>query len=211
VFSTTVSYSEILGFIFQERNPSLGYWLRVFCVFFYSRQIPKYYYQVRKILFSSDRVPTSIIHRRISEEIKSPLSKHQSNSMEQRPSWELTVSQLVKKFPTFYGIRRLITAFTRARHLSLSWASSIQSMPPHTTPWRSILILSSHLRLGLQRGRLPSGILTKILYAPLFPHTCHMPLPSHSSRFDYPNNIWRWVQDVIKPYCKKTSVRHRRR
>jgi len=33
---------------------------------------------------------------------------------------ELTGSQLVKKFPTFYGTRRFITAFTRARNLSLS-------------------------------------------------------------------------------------------
>jgi len=32
-----------------------------------------------------------------------------------------------------------ITAFTRARQLSLSWASSIQSIPPHPTSWRSIL------------------------------------------------------------------------
>jgi hypothetical protein len=42
---------------------------------------------------------------------------------------KLTVPQLVKKFPAFYGSRRFITAFTRARHLPLSWASSIQSMP----------------------------------------------------------------------------------
>jgi len=33
---------------------------------------------------------------------------------------KLTVSQLVKKFPAFYGTRRFITAFTSARHLSLS-------------------------------------------------------------------------------------------
>jgi hypothetical protein len=33
---------------------------------------------------------------------------------------KLTVSQLVKKFSAFYGTRRFITAFTRARHLSLS-------------------------------------------------------------------------------------------
>jgi hypothetical protein len=33
---------------------------------------------------------------------------------------KLTVSQLVKKFPAFYGTRGFITAFTRARHLSLS-------------------------------------------------------------------------------------------
>jgi hypothetical protein len=60
--------------------------------------------------------------------------------------------QLVKKFPTFYGNRRFITAFTSARHVSLSWASSIQPRPPHPTSWRSILILSSHLCLGLPSG-----------------------------------------------------------
>ena len=38
---------------------------------------------------------------------------------------KLTTSQLVRKFPTFYGTRRFITTFTSARHLSLSWATSI--------------------------------------------------------------------------------------
>jgi hypothetical protein len=38
--------------------------------------------------------------------------------------------ELLKKFTAFYGTRRFITAFTRARHLSLSWARLIQSMPP---------------------------------------------------------------------------------
>jgi len=33
---------------------------------------------------------------------------------------KLTGPQLVKKFPAFYGNRRFITAFTNARHLSLS-------------------------------------------------------------------------------------------
>ena len=42
---------------------------------------------------------------------------------------KLTGSQLVKKFTAFYGTRMFITAFTRARHLSLSWTSSIQSTP----------------------------------------------------------------------------------
>jgi hypothetical protein len=37
----------------------------------------------------------------------------------------------------------LITAFTSARHLSLSCASSIQSIPLHPTSWRSILIKST--------------------------------------------------------------------
>jgi hypothetical protein len=33
---------------------------------------------------------------------------------------KLTVSQLVKKFPAFYGTRSFNTAFTKARPLSLS-------------------------------------------------------------------------------------------
>ena len=69
---------------------------------------------------------------------------------------KLTGSWLVKKFPAFYGTRKFITAFTCARHPSLPSASSILSIPPHPTSWRSILILSSHLRLGLPSGLFPS-------------------------------------------------------
>ena len=79
---------------------------------------------------------------------------------------KLTGLQIVKKFPAFYGTRRFITALTSIRHLSLSWASPIQSIYPHRTYWRSILILSAHLRLGLPSGLLPSGFPTKTLYTP---------------------------------------------
>ena len=81
---------------------------------------------------------------------------------------KLTGLQLVKKFPAFHGTRRFITALTSVRHMSLSWASPIQSTYPHPTSWRSILILSTHLRLGLPSGLLPSGFPTKTLYIPLF-------------------------------------------
>ena len=63
---------------------------------------------------------------------------------------KVTGFQLVKKFPAFYGTQRVITTFTSACNMSLSWARSIPSMPPHPTFWRSILILSSHLHLIFQ-------------------------------------------------------------
>ena len=66
----------------------------------------------------------------------------------------------------------------------------------HPDSWRSILISSSHLHLGFPSGLFPLGFPTKTLYAPL-PHPLYMPHPSHSSRFDHPNNIW-WPVQMIK-------------
>ena len=37
---------------------------------------------------------------------------------------------MVKLFPTFYGTRRFIPAFTSARHLSLSSARARREIPP---------------------------------------------------------------------------------
>ena len=82
---------------------------------------------------------------------------------------QLTGLQLVKKFPAFHGTRRFITALTNLRHLSLSWPSPIQSIYPHPTSWRSVLILSTHLCLGLPSGLLPSGFPTKTLHTPFSP------------------------------------------
>ena len=98
---------------------------------------------------------------------------------------KLTGLQLVKKFPAFHRTRGFITGLTSVRQLSLSWASPIQSIYPHPTSWRSVLILSTHLRLGLPIGLFPSGFPTKTLYT----HMHHMPNPSHSSRFYHPHNI----------------------
>ena len=48
--------------------------------------------------------------------------------MKQTPSWEANRSSSSQEIPAFYGNRRLITAFTRASHLSLSRSRAIQSM-----------------------------------------------------------------------------------
>ena len=77
---------------------------------------------------------------------------------------KLTCSHVVKKLPTFHVTRRFITAFTSFLHMSLSWASSIQSIPLQPTSWRSISVLSSHLGLGLPSGFFPSGFPTKSLH-----------------------------------------------
>ena len=49
-------------------------------------------------------------------------------------SWVLpdgpVVHEVVEKSVVFYGTRRFITAFTRARHQSLSWAKQIRSRAP---------------------------------------------------------------------------------
>jgi hypothetical protein len=80
---------------------------------------------------------------------------------------KLTGSQLVNKFSAFYGLRKFNTAFTSARHQSLSSAISIQSMPSHPTSWRSIFKQTYYLSLGLLSGLFPSGFPTKTMYTPL--------------------------------------------
>jgi len=59
---------------------------------------------------------------------------------------KLPGSQLVKKFPAFYGTQMFNTAFTTARHLSLSLHTWIQPMFPPPPPSK---ILKIHLNILL--------------------------------------------------------------
>jgi len=89
---------------------------------------------------------------------------------------KLTGSAASQEIPRIFGTRRFITVPTSARHLSLSWANYIQSSQPPPTSWRSILILSSHLRLGLPSGLFPSDFPTRTLCTPsLPPYVPHAP------------------------------------
>ena len=88
-------------------------------------------------------------------------------SMVQSNSWEANWFAASQEIPRIFGTRRFITTFTSFRHPSLSWASPIQSTFPQPTSWKSILILSTHLCLGLPSGLFPSGFPTRTLYAPL--------------------------------------------
>ena len=85
---------------------------------------------------------------------------------------KLTGSAASQEILRIFGTQMFITVLTSARHLSLSWANSIQAPQPPPTSWRSILILSSHLRLGLPSRLFPSGFPTRTLFTPLLyaPH-----------------------------------------
>ena len=133
---------------------------------------------------------------------------------------KLTGLQLVEKFPPFHGNRRFITALTTVRHLSLSWASPIQSIYPHPTSWRSILILSTHLRLGLPSGLLPSGFPTKTLYITLsspIRATCpvHLILLDFITRTtlgeeykSFSSSLCNLLHYVVPPRSKYSPQRH---
>jgi hypothetical protein len=65
---------------------------------------------------------------------------------------KLTCSQLVKKFPAFYGTRKFITASTGARHLSLS-----DFVYKYQKPWQE-------KRLDGREGKLIGPFKSRFLY-----------------------------------------------
>jgi hypothetical protein len=71
-------------------------------------------------------------------------------------SWALLerspVVRTLDSFPAFYGTRRFNTKFTRALHLSLSWARPIQSTSTHPSSTRcGINYRENNLKLVLFR------------------------------------------------------------
>jgi len=97
---------------------------------------------------------------------------------------KLTGLQLVKKFPIFHGTRRFMTALTSVHHLSIL-GQPIYSYP---TSWRSVLILSTHLCLGLPSGLFSSSFPTKTLYTPLS-SPIHATCPVHLILLDFATRI----------------------
>jgi hypothetical protein len=90
-----------------------------------------------------------------------------------------------------YGTQRFITVFTKSHHRTLSWASRIQFVPSIPISLRPILMLSSHLRLGLPSGLLPSGFPTQTLYLHIVRHFSAMSCGSMSPDME---GSWEYIE-----------------
>ena len=122
-----------------------------------------------------------------------------THSMHQSPSWEVNQFSVIQEIPRIlrnlkvhHRIHKCLPTVPILSQINLVHA------PPHSTSWRSILILSSHLRLGLPSGLFPSCYPPKSS-TPLLSHIsapCPSP-PYLFSRFYFPNNIG-WRVQIIK-------------
>jgi len=117
---------------------------------------------------------------------------------------KLTVTQLVKKFSSFYETWMFNSVFTEDRHLFLSWSRLIEFTPSHRISRRSFIILPSHLRLGLPSGSSPQILQTNTICIFHPSHACYIPRPSHPPWLDHPNNIL-WSVQVMKLLIMKSS------
>jgi hypothetical protein len=109
--------------------------------------------------------------------------------MELSPSWEAANCASTQELPSILWNPKVHYHIHKSPPLVPILS---QIYPVHTTPpWlRSILILSTYLRLGLRSGLFPSGF-PPISY---IPHSCYMPCPSHPPWLDHSNYTWRRVQ-----------------
>ena len=107
----------------------------------------------------------------------------------------LAVPQLVKKFSAFYGTQMSITHVHKPNPLVplLSQINPVQILTSmfFKIHFHIILLLTPWVFQVALSFRIPHQ---NPVYASTLPYTRYMPRPSHSSRFDHPNDIWCWVQ-----------------
>jgi hypothetical protein len=107
--------------------------------------------------------------------------------------------------------RRFITSLTRAHHRSLSWGTWIHSTPLKPISLQSILIPSSHLRLGHPSGLFPTGFPTESLYTS-FSSTMRATYPAHVILLDliclmiFGNEYKLWSFSTCKLLCTLVTL-----
>ena len=136
------------------------------------------------------------------EQTNKRTNEHLTNSIEQIHSREANLFSVSQEVPNIYGTWRFITSFTRAWHMSLFWARSIQSMPTHPTFWLSNLILGMP---GFPSGLFPSCFPTKTLHAPLLSLACAM-CPAHPILLDF--ITWITMDEEYRSLSSSLRVFH---
>ena len=149
-------------------------------------------------------------------------------SMKQSPSWEANRFSASQEILRILWKPKFITAFTSARHLSLPWANSIQSMPPTSN------FLKNHLNIifpstpGYSKWSLSlrfphqnpvyASPLTILLHVPAISfsswspeqYTKHVRLPQIlMSTFRTLVGMFRWSAGLIKPADQRNNLKFR--
>jgi hypothetical protein len=113
-------------------------------------------FQVELIRYNKTQMPSAFHHLFTQNWTPTPwIEAGSSEANSHQDSQEIPLLQNPKVHYRFHKSPRLVPI----------WVRWIQFPHSHTISIRSIIILSSYLRLGLQRGLFPSGFPIKILYA----------------------------------------------
>ena len=110
-----------------------------------------------------------------------------AKSMEQRPSWEANRSSATQEISRILWYPKVHYRIYKSPPPVRVRIHIFPVHAPNPNSLRSILILSSHLRLGLSRFLLPSGFPTKTLNTPLLSPFVLDALPPSTGK-DYKNS-----------------------
>ena len=127
-------------------------------------------------------------------------------SMVQSPSWEANHFATSQETPRISRNPKVHYRTHKRLPPSLSWATPIQSIYPHPTSWRSVLILFTHLRLGLPSGSFPP-VSPPRPYTPPSPHP-YVPHAQPISFFSILSPVQYWVRstDHLAPRYAISSI-----
>jgi hypothetical protein len=103
--------------------------------------------------------------------------------MVQNTSWEANWCAASQEFPRILGNPKVHCLIHKCPP-SVPFLSQLNPVRNSSSHFQNIiLILSSHLRLGLTSDLFPSGFTHQNpVYPTPLPHTCYIPCPAHSSR-----------------------------